>query len=179
MAKIYIKDGVLVDSIEPDEGAFIVTYRRVVDSAGRVPSTKIQWNGPGHWISNKDGVPAGYTAIWLGTESVVQPLIVYAEDKLLPESERYFLAYLKAWKAKRRPVIPLGAEQSTVDGLVDGWRATTKQRTGREDTTPLSQQVAFSPYWRLNEHAKGKLALWLFNHRSAILDALGRVPPIR
>lgn len=103
-------------------GAFIIQYHEVVDALGDTPSNKIRWSGPGEWITSREGVPAGYSALWLGTRDTTRPHIVYVKDKPTRESDLYDRAYRRGWKAKRRPTVPEGYTEYEVNGLQQGWR---------------------------------------------------------
>ena len=124
MPRIEIARGELVHSYEPYAlpGAFILQRFRVLDATGATPPERISWSGPGHWLESRDGVPAGYRAVWLGGPGVANPLIVWAEDAPTPESADYDRGYRRAFAAKRRPVVREGMPTGEVEGVIDGWR---------------------------------------------------------
>jgi len=124
MPRIEIARGLLLHSYEPHAlpGAFIVQHYRVQDATDATPPGRIDWAGPGHWLESRDGVPAGYRAVWLGSPEVAHPLIVWVEEQPTPESDDYDRGYRRAFAAKRRPVIREGMPPGEVEGVLDGWR---------------------------------------------------------
>lgn len=124
MSRITIRNGELFGGYEPSgmPGAYIVTQFRVVDSQGVVPSEDIQWEGPGEWIISREGVPAGYRALWLGTRQTTRPFVVFVSDTPTRASDQYDRGYRRGWKAKRRPTISPDSAEAEIDGVMQGWR---------------------------------------------------------
>lgn len=119
-----ITRGLFYGGYEPYDmpGAYIVTRHRVIDAHGVTPSEQIHWSGPAEWIESRDGVPEGYTALWLGTRAATRPFVVFVAREMTPESALFDAAYRRGWGAKRRPVAPQGATEDMVEGLLQGWR---------------------------------------------------------
>ena len=128
--RAHISRGLFYGGYEPHDmpGAYIVTRNRVIDAQGATPPGQIHWSGPAEWIVSRDGVPAGHTALWLGTRQATRPFVVYVEDEMTPESELFDAGYRRGWKAKRKPVIPRGAAEATVEGIMQGWRDACNER---------------------------------------------------
>ncbi len=128
--RVTIASGIYYGGYEPHDlpGAYIVTRHAVKDAQGLVPPGEIDWQGPGEWIESKDGVPAGYTALWLGTRQATRPMVVLVRDEPTPESGRYERAYRRGYKASRRPVVPATATGDEVEGLIEGWKASPRNR---------------------------------------------------
>lgn len=119
-----IRAGVFYGGYEPHDmpGAYIVTRHAVLDSQGVVPPSRISWDGPAEWITSRDGVPAGHTALWLGTREATRPHVVFVRDAMTPESARYDRAYRRGWWVKRRPVLAQGSTEDDVEGTMQGWK---------------------------------------------------------
>lgn len=122
--RITIQNGEFYGHYEPYDipGAFIVLKFPVRDSQGIVPSERISWDGPGEWISSRDGVPKGYKALWLGTREATRPYVVFVSDTPTKESDLYDKGYRRGFKAKRRPTATDKMSQAEIEGLFDGWR---------------------------------------------------------
>jgi hypothetical protein len=130
--RAYIQRGLFYGGYEPHDmpGAYIVTRHAVRDAQGIVPPEQIAWDGPAEWIESRDGVPAGFNALWLGSRQATRPFVVFVQQAQTRESDRFDRAYRRGWKAKRRPTIGQGATEDEVEGTRSGWKDSPNNRGG-------------------------------------------------
>lgn len=161
--RIQIHRGELTSSYEPHDlpGAFIITRFKVKDSTGAVPDAEISWNGPGEWITSREGVPKGYKALWLGTRETTRPFVVFVSDTPTKESDEYDKGYRKGFKAKRKPGVTDKMSRSMIDGVLDGWKDSPNRRRENPDGSPRRQIdiSAAQALWGQYEAAKKRAGI--------------------